>query len=46
MSLHHDQAGGSPRQATYFFCFAKEIGKKGDPMIAPSLRDGARAVDA
>jgi len=35
MSLHHDQAGSSPRQATLFFASPKKRGKKGDPMIAP-----------
>ena len=32
--------------ADLLFCFAKKVGKKGDPMIAPSLREGPRAVYA
>ena len=36
MSSHHDQAGCSPRQATYFFCFAKRSRQeKATPTTAP-----------
>src|SRR5205085_8576397 len=41
LPCRHDQAGCSPRRATYFFCFAKKSRqKKAIPVIAPRCRGG------